>query len=68
MKRLDEFKDKAAVTEYLKKEKGFTTAKEVDAYLHETLTEGELLPAQNHGGDSGGVPESLCVESGSRLL
>lgn len=37
MKRLDEFKDKAAVTEYLKKEKGFTTAKEVDAYLHEHL-------------------------------
>lgn len=37
LKRLDEFEDKTAVTEYLKKEKGFMTVKQVDEYLHSHL-------------------------------
>ena len=37
MENLDKFKDKESVTEYLKKEKGFKTVKEVDKYLHDHI-------------------------------
>lgn len=37
MENLDKFKDKESVTEYLKKEKGFKTVKEVDKYLHDRI-------------------------------